>query len=109
MSCARAIDKHLTDWLRLPSYNASPVEEASEIFSMGILSDGNTYGIPAGLVFSFPCRHSLLSTSTAPEVGGEEVVIEVVEGLVIDAYTQSLLDITVKELQEEREAAAEYL
>ena len=111
MSCARAIDKHLTDWLRLPSYNASPVEVASEIFSMGILSDGNTYGIPPGLVFSFPCRHFplSLSTSTAPGVGGGEVVIEVVEGLVIDAYTQSLLDITVKELQEEREAAAEYL
>lgn len=104
MSCARAIEKHLIDWLRLPSYN--PLD--SELFSMGVLSNGNPYGVPDNLVFSFPCRHRPINPPEGLGLGLQGA-IEVVPDLNIDLYTQSLLDITVKELLEEREAAKEYL
>jgi malate/lactate dehydrogenase len=32
--------------------------EQGEYTSMGVLSDGNPYGIPDGIVFSFPCTTS---------------------------------------------------
>ena len=29
-----------------------------ECKSMGVISDGNSYGIPAGIIYSFPCKIS---------------------------------------------------
>ena len=48
MSAASAITKHLKDLL-------GP-EIPSALFSMGVCSNGNQYGIPEGLFYSFPCR-----------------------------------------------------
>mmetsp|Transcript_1520 Transcript_1520/g.1351 ORF Transcript_1520/g.1351 Transcript_1520/m.1351 type:complete len:321 (-) Transcript_1520:76-1038(-) len=49
LSAANAVAKHLTSWLTNRS-------ASDEIFSMGVLSDGSHYDIPAGIVFSFPCK-----------------------------------------------------
>ena len=59
---------------------------------MGVISDGNTYGVPEGLVFSFP------------------IVIEngnwkIKEGLSIDEFSRGKLDKTGTELLEERKMA----
>lgn len=64
--------------------------------SMAIPSDGS-YGIPAGLIFSFPVR------ITAPWQ------YEIVQGLEISAFAQAGLDKTRDELLSEREAVAEML
>ena len=95
MSCAVAIEKHLQDWL---GEGASAVGRAAAgLFSLGILSDGNPYNVPDGLVFSFPCRRSACGK------------IEIVPGLNIDEHTQTLLNKTTVELTEERAAAKDYL
>lgn len=60
-------------------------------FSMGLLSNGNPYGIAPGIVFSFPCRSKGV---------GE---IEIVKGLVWDEFLKSKIALTEKELLEERE------
>ncbi len=59
---------------------------------MGIASDGS-YGIPEGIVFGVPaiCANGSY---------------EVVKGLEMDAYAQSMLDITLKELLDERAGVA---
>ena len=49
LSAANAIGKHLKDWI-CPT-------DLQNVFSMGMLSDGNPYGVPDGLCYSFPCRH----------------------------------------------------
>lgn len=81
LSAAIAIGKHLKDWI-------TP-EKNNDIFSMGILSDGNPYGIPEGLIYSFPCHHT-------------DNGVQIVPNLVIDDDTRGLLDLSVKELQEEK-------
>jgi malate dehydrogenase len=58
--------------------------------SMGIPSDGS-YGIPKGLVYSFPVTCA----------GGE---YKIVQGLEINAFSQARMDATRKELEEERDA-----
>jgi len=58
--------------------------------SMSVPSDGS-YGVPEGLVSSFPCRCS----------GGK---YEIVKDLEIDAYSRAKIDASVAELQEERDA-----
>eukprot|EP00752_Nemacystus_decipiens_P003813 g3508.t2 len=59
LSAANAIANHLRDWLLRPS-------GASGGVSMGVFSDGNPYGVPDGLFFSFPVecgegRHRILA------------------------------------------------
>ena len=61
--------------------------------SMAIVSDGS-YGVPEGLVSSFPVTCA----------GGE---YSVVPGLDIDDFSQSRIDVTVAELLETREAVRE--
>lgn len=63
-----------------------------EIFSMGVYSDGNPYGIESGLVFSFPCK----------SLGDGN--LEIVKDFKIDPYLKEKIDITQKELLEERDA-----
>lgn len=62
---------------------------------MGIPSDGS-YGIPKDLIFSYPvtCK------------GGK---YEIVQGLKISPVSQKMIDITTKELLEERDAVAHLL
>lgn len=63
--------------------------------SMAVPSDGS-YGIPEGLMFSFPCTCK----------GGDYNIVQELE---IDEFGQQMLDNTQKELEEERDAVAKIL
>ena len=63
---------------------------AHESFSMAISSQGQ-YGVDEGLMFSFPCRR-------------ENGIIRVVEGIVMNDYSQLKFQATLDELRSEREA-----
>jgi malate dehydrogenase len=80
-SAASACVDHVHDWW----LGTKP----GEMVSMGVYSDGSAYGVPAGLVFSFPCQCR----------GGKW---EIVKGLKVDSESQKRLDVTTKELQEEK-------
>ncbi len=58
--------------------------------SMGIVSDGS-YGVPAGLISSFP-------------VTTKDGAYEIVQGLDINEFSRPRIDASVKELEEERDA-----
>jgi malate dehydrogenase len=66
-------------------------------FSMGLISEGNSYGIKEDLIFSFPCRCS----------GNGDV--EIVKNVPWDPFLESKIAITQKELLEEREMVAHLL
>jgi len=66
-----------------------------EFHSVGVLSDGS-YGVPKGIVCSFPIR-----------TDGKKW--EIVQGLSIDPFIQAKIDLSVKELQEERECVRELI
>ncbi|VDN07810.1 unnamed protein product [Thelazia callipaeda] len=83
MSAAKAACDHIRDW----HFGTKP----DEWVSMGIPSDGS-YGIPAGLVFSFPVTIS----------GGE---YKIVQGLELNDFAKEKIAITQKELEEERDEA----
>jgi malate dehydrogenase len=85
-SAARAIVDHLRDW-----HNGT---RDGEWVSMGVWSDGNSYGFPEGLVYSMPCVCK----------NGD---FHVVEGLPIDEFSREQMDKTAKELEEERATALE--
>ena len=79
-SAANAAVGHVRDWvLGTPE---------GDWVSMGIPSDGS-YGIDEGLIFGFPVTCS----------GGS---YEVVQGLDLNDFSQSRLDVTVNELKDER-------
>ena len=80
-SAANAVKDHLKDW-----YFGNELEYVS----MGLISDGNHYGVPAGINFSFPIKC----------LGNFQY--QIVDGLCIDAFSQEKLDITTKELLEEK-------
>ena len=81
-SAANAAIEHLRDWI-----GGTPDGDWT---SAGIVSDGS-YGVPAGLVSSFPVTSS----------GGEW---ELVPDLSIDAFSRSRIDTSVAELLDERAA-----
>src|ERR1700712_1760606 len=58
--------------------------------SMGVVSDGS-YGVPAGLISSFP-------------VTTKDGSFEIVQGLDINEFSRTRIDASVKELEEERDA-----
>ena len=64
---------------------------AGESFSMAVNSDGNPYGIPEGLIYSFPCR----STGNGDW--------EIVEGFEHDDFLKEKLDASAQELVDERD------
>jgi malate dehydrogenase len=66
-------------------------------YSMGVYSNGNPYGIDDDLIFSFPCR-----TNTSGDV-------EIVPRLTLDSFLKEKLEITEKELLEERKMVAHLL
>ena len=84
-SAANAAIAHMRSWaLGTP---------AGDWVSMAVPSDGS-YGVPEGLVSSFPCTCA----------GGE---YSIVQGLDIDEFSQVKIDATVGELIEERDTVRE--
>jgi malate dehydrogenase len=81
-SAAHAALEHMRDWV-----NGTP---AGDWVSMGIPSDGS-YGIPEGMVYSFPVTIS----------NGEYAIAQ---GLEIDAFTRERMTASLRELEQEREA-----
>lgn len=65
-----------------------------KIFSMGLSSDGNPYGIREGLIFSFPCI----------SLGGGN--LEIVKGFIFDSFLKEKIALTEKELLEEKQMTA---
>ena len=65
--------------------------------SMGVYTKSSTYGIPEGVVYSFPI-------SIKP--GGDW---SIVEGLAISDFAREKMDLTAKELLEEKETAVQFL
>ncbi|MFZ4535527.1 malate dehydrogenase [Propionivibrio sp.] len=79
-SAANAAIDHVHDWFL----------GAADWVTMGVPSDGS-YGIPAGIVFGFPCECK----------GGS---YKIVQGIEIDEYSRAKMNITLKELTDEAEA-----
>ena len=84
-SAANAAIDHVHDW----------VLGSSDWVTMGVPSDGS-YGIPEGVVFGFPCECK----------NGQ---FKIIQGLAIDEYSQGKINITLKELEDERAAVADML
>jgi len=80
-SAANAAIDHMRDW----ALGTAP----GEWVSMAVPSDGS-YGVPEGLISSFPCTCS----------GGEW---SIVQGLEIDAFSRGRIDASAAELAEERD------
>jgi malate dehydrogenase len=78
-SAANAAIDHVHDWL---------LGTNGKWTTMGIPSDGS-YGIPEGTIFGFP-------------VTTENGEYKIIQGLEIDAFSQERINITLNELQEER-------
>ncbi|KAF6104727.1 malate dehydrogenase 1 [Phyllostomus discolor] len=88
MSAAKAICDHIRDiWFGTPE---------GEFVSMGVISDGNSYGVPDDLLYSFP-------------VTIKNKTWKIVEGLPINDFSREKMDITAKELTEEKTTALEFL
>ena len=85
-SAANAAIDHMHDWA-LGSHG--------KWVTMGIASDGQ-YGIPKDIMFGFP-------------VTTENGEWKLVEGLDIDAFSQERINLTLKELQEERDGVKHLL
>ena len=65
--------------------------------SMGVCSDGTAYGIPAGIVYSYPVTI------------GPNHEWHIVQGLAIDDFSREKMDATAKELLEEKESCQSFL
>jgi malate dehydrogenase len=81
-SAANAAIDHVYDWVNGTDWTSSSVA-----------SDGS-YGVPEGLISSFPCR----------AVNGEW---EIIQGVDINDFSRSKIDASVNELAEERDAVRE--
>jgi len=84
-SAANAAIDHIRDW----------VLGSDEWVTLGVPSDGS-YGIPAGIVFGFPCECK----------GGS---FKIIQGLEIDEYSREKINFTLKELTDEAEAVKDML
>ena len=84
LSAANAIAKHLQDWLG---------PEHDRAFSMGVISNGNAYGIPDDLVYSFPCKRV---------AGGAPGEYYIVNDLTISPKIRDLLEASTAELVSEK-------
>ncbi len=80
-SAANAAIDHVRDWV---------LGTNGQWTTMGIPSDGS-YGIPEGIIYGFP-------------VTCAKGKYEMVKGLEIDAFSRERMDLTLKELEEERDA-----
>ena len=86
-SAANAAIDHMRTWALGPAEN--------DWTSMGVLSTG-AYGVPEGLIYSFPCAC-------------KDGVYHVVEGLEINEFSRAKMDATAQELSEERDAVRHLL
>lgn len=86
-SAANAALAHLRDWV-----SGAPADDWT---SMAVPSVGD-YGVPEGLVYSFPVRCA----------GGR---YEIVQGLALDEFSRGKMAATQKELEEERDAVKHLL
>jgi malate dehydrogenase len=84
-SAANAAVEHIRDWVR-----GTP---PADWVSMAVVSDGS-YGVGEGLVSSFPCTCKDGRWSIVPD-------------LEIDAFSRSRIDVSVAELEDERNAVRE--
>jgi len=84
LSAAKAIRDHMKSW-----YFGTP---DGEWVSMGVMTNGNKYGLDENLCFSLPCKC-------------KDFKYEVVNGLKWDEFSQQKIKITEKELLEERKDA----
>ncbi|MFN8673589.1 MAG: malate dehydrogenase [Candidatus Sericytochromatia bacterium] len=75
--------------------NLANVTPDGEYFSVAVESDGS-YGIPEGLMFGFPVRSNGSSW-------------EIVQGLEINDFAKEKIDVTLKELLEEKDAVKDML
>jgi malate dehydrogenase len=81
-SAANAAIDHVYDWVN-----------GTEWTSSSVVSDGS-YGVPEGLISSFPCR----------AVDGRG---EIIQGVDINDFSRSKIDASVQELADERDAVRE--
>jgi len=88
MSAANAIGDHIRTWLVTGT-------AAGDTVSMGVFTSQSWYGVKKGLIYSFPIR---------VEKKGQWVVDE---SFKLDADMKKLLELTQKELEEERDEALE--
>lgn len=88
MSAANGALDHVKSWLQPTA--------ANDWTSAAVISKGQ-YGVPAGLVFSYPCRHDGKGTWN------------VVDGVKLDAFGQQKFQATLQELQEEKDAVKDLL
>jgi len=86
-SAANAAIDHMRSW--------ALGTEGDDWVSMGVYSDGS-YGIPQGLIYSFPCRCTNGDWS-------------IVQGVDVGEFSRSKMDATAKELSDERDAVAHLL
>ncbi|EGR34785.1 malate dehydrogenase nad, putative [Ichthyophthirius multifiliis] len=84
MSAANAVKDHLYDW-----YFGT---KQGQFVSMAVYSNGQYYGVPAGLIYSFP-------------VTCENFEFKIVDGLNIDDFSRQKMNLTTQELQEEKNDA----
>jgi malate dehydrogenase len=89
MSAAAAVGAHLRDWFH--------GTKAGEFVSMAVASDGNAYGVPDGLIYSFPVTCAGDGT------------YEVVPGIAVSPRIQAMMQATAAELADERADAQEIL
>ncbi|XP_052001710.1 malate dehydrogenase, cytoplasmic-like [Xyrauchen texanus] len=88
MSAAKAICDHMRDiWTGTPE---------GEFISMGVYSNGNCYGVPEDLIYSFP-------------VAIKDKTWKIVDGLAINDFSRAKMDETAAELVEERDTAVSFL
>ena len=85
-SAASAAVDHMRDWWQ---------GSDGRIVSVALPSEG-WYGVPEGIVFSFPCRCE----------GGEVIVVD---NLSVDTFAQAKIDENVTALLEERDAVSDLL
>jgi malate dehydrogenase len=88
LSAANGALDHVRSWLQ--------VTPANDWVSAAVISKGE-YGVPQGLVFSYPCRSDGKGALTP------------VPGVKLDAFGQEKFKITLNELLEEREAVKDML
>nr|AZS52302.1 cytosolic malate dehydrogenase [Adamussium colbecki] len=84
MSAANAIVDHVRDWWQ---------GSGDRMVSMAVWSNDNKYGIASELMYSFPVKTAAKGK------------IEIVNGLKIEEWQRERMDLTCKELVEERDAA----
>lgn len=88
LSAANGALDHVKSWLT-PTPN-------NDWVSAAVISKGE-YAVPTGLVFGYPCRSD------------GKANLSVVQNLKLDAFGQQKFQITLKELEEEREAVKDLL